>query len=227
MFGVEVDVVNVEVDQFSQADTGAQEQLDDEPVSAGDLRGPAPQFFRQPPLLGLGQEGGGGAWQPPQGHRPGRVIGDLSGLLRPGEKRPDGRLEAVQRGRGPGRAGGRVDDRRRGQRLVDQGASDAAQGQPWVVLQQDGCELPQVPQVRADGVRGATLGSQPSGEGFDRLLEGLRPRQEPKRARRHAAGLLPFSRSGPWLSPWAGAACRSGRSRGPRSGTCEAPAWFS
>ena len=112
MFGVEVDVVNVEVDQFLQADAGSQEQLNDHPVPAGELGGAAPQLFRQPPLLGLGQEGRCGARQPSQGHRARRVLGDLPGLLRPGEKRPDGRLEAVQRRRGPGSAGGRVDDRR-------------------------------------------------------------------------------------------------------------------
>ncbi len=95
MFGVEVDVVNVEVDQFSQADAGSQEQLNDHPVPAGELGGAAPQLFRQPPLLGLGQEARCGARQPSQGHRPGRVLPDLSGLLRPSEEGPDGRLEAM------------------------------------------------------------------------------------------------------------------------------------
>ncbi len=134
MLGVEVHVINVEVNQFPQADAGAEKQLDHEPVPAGDLGGSAPKFFRQPPFLGFGQEGGCGAWQPSQGHRPGWVLRDLPGLLCPGEKRPDGRLEAVQRCRGPGGAGCRVNDRRRGQRLVDQGAGDAVQGESWVAL---------------------------------------------------------------------------------------------
>ena len=42
-----------------------------------------------------------------------------------------------------------------------------------------------------------------------------------------AASFLLSLRSGPWQCPWAEAACRSGPSRGPRPGACEAPAWSS
>ena len=73
MPGVEVHVVDIQVDQLPQPDAGAQEQLDDEPVPAGERRGPAPELLEQPSLLRLGQEARRGARQPPQGHRPGRA----------------------------------------------------------------------------------------------------------------------------------------------------------
>ena len=97
-----------------QPDAGAQEQLDDEPVPAGELRGSPPELLEQPPLLGLGQEAWRRGRQPPQGHRPRGVLRHLSGLFRPGEEGPDSHLEAVQLRRGTGGARGRGHDGRGG-----------------------------------------------------------------------------------------------------------------
>jgi len=56
MLGVEVNVIDVQVDKLLQPDTGAEEQLNDDPVPDGQCRGPPAEFFKQFSLLSLSKK---------------------------------------------------------------------------------------------------------------------------------------------------------------------------
>ena len=66
MLGIEVHILDVQIDQFLQPDTGAEEQLDDDPVPRRQHGGPAAKLLEQPPFLSFRQKARGVAWKPTQ-----------------------------------------------------------------------------------------------------------------------------------------------------------------
>lgn len=176
---VDVYVIDIQTREFRESNTGAQKQLEDSTVAAGQRVCAVSEFFEQPALLGFSQELGRRSRQALCGYRPCRVGLCDAALGSPGKERADNRLQPMHCRGGLGCAVLGTGDCGIGKRRINDRRSYVGDASGWKCPR----EALQVTQVSGDSVFRTPLRPEPCLEVGYRLFDVVSRLQQPDRIR--------------------------------------------